>query len=271
MGYDLRTALHQYTRDPAADLAVIDAEAVTSRVRRGRAARVVTVGVVSTAAAVLLAVAAYGVTDLLSSSTAPIAPAAPSSAAAEPTATATPTPASEAAVAPSPSATSPAVADAAPVFRTGGRVAGFPADAPEEDVTVYLSGHLGMAPEVLDAEYACSSGGVPGSVLGWPGTGLALRVRTTDDAGNVVDPYVAAWTLMEPSGAWGLATDAGLTAGAPRSRVLELYPDAASQEYDQSGGVQWYYTVDDQAGSLMVLGNDDDPIYRIESGYGCGE
>lgn len=275
MGYDLRTALHQYTHDPdTAALAVVDPATVGARVRRGRVVRAATTGTITAAATVVLAAAAYGLTMLPTTDPTPVVPASPSESAVQPSATPTPSPATPTSapeLSPAPGPTAPGAADV-PVFRSGARVSDFPANAPEADVVAYLTGYLDVQPEVEDPEYACPPGALPGRTLGWPGTGVGVRVRTTDDAGNTVDPYIAAWTLTQPSATLGLATDAGLAAGAARERVLEVYPDAAhGEDEDGVGGSDWWYSATDASGSILVIGADDEPIYRIESGHGCGE
>lgn len=275
MGYDLRAGMHQYTRDPDAAVIVVDTTTVVARVRRGRVVRTAMTGAITAAATVVVAAAAYGLASLPTTDSAPVVPASPSASAVHPSATPPPTPTAPTPTsAPGPTPTArPADPGAAevPVFRTGARVSGFPANAPEGPVVEYLTGYLGVQPEAEDPDYACPSSALPGRILLWPGTGVGVRVRTTDDAGNTVDPYIAAWTLMEPSAALGLATDAGLTAGAPRERVLEVYPDATRGEDESGGGSQWWYSATDAGGSILVIGVDEDPIHRIESGYGCGE
>jgi hypothetical protein len=283
MGYDLHAGLHDYTRDPAVSGTEIDAVAVATRVRHRRAVRATTTGLVSTAAAAVLAASAYGLTTMPTTDLAPAEPSSSSPAGVDttPTPVATPSPTPTVTPAPTPTPTPspstpvvpPADEDVAdvPVFRTGARVGDFPSNAPEADVVAYLTEVLGVQPARSDPDYACPPGMVPGRILEWPGTGVGLRVRTTDDAGGMVDPYVAAWTLMEPSATLGLATDAGLSAGDARDRILQLYPEAPHGEQDFSGAVQWWYTPADESGSLLVIGVDDGPVSRIESGYGCGE
>jgi hypothetical protein len=134
----------------------------------------------------------------------------------------------------------------------------------------FLTDHLGVQPEVQEPEFACPPGFVSGHILRWPGTGVGLRVRTTDDAGNAVNPYVAAWTLTEQSASLGLATEAGLTVDSTRDHILAVYPDAIHREQETSRALQWWYRATDDGGDLLVLGADD-AIYRIESGDGCGE
>ena len=284
MGYDLHAALHEYTGDLSTDRAPVDEAAVLTRVRRGRARRAATTGLASAAAVTVIgatAFAALGGTG----DPAPVAPAtAGPTAAVEPAPDRTPAPAPaptpvpapapvpspDPVPEPSPTPTGPP-AVAQPVFRTGGRVAHFPTRAPEAEVVAYLTQSLDVQPEVEDAAFACPPGMVPGRILEWPGTGVGLRVRTADDAGGQVEPFVAAWTLTEPAGTLGLATESGLTAGAPRDRVVALHPDAEGGDLDLGGMVEWWYSVSDAGGDLLVLGTDDGPVYRVESGEGCGE
>ncbi|UZN03315.1 hypothetical protein [Cellulomonas sp. S1-8] len=272
MGYDLRTALHQYTHDPDPAALAVDPAPVGARVRRGRMVRTATTGTISAAAAVVLVAAAYGLTTLPTTDRTPVAPASPSDSAVQPSATPTPsatTPTSEPGPTTTPLPGDPGAAQV-PVFRSGARVSDFPANAPEAAVVAYLTERLGVEPET-EAEAACPTSGLPGRILGWPGTGVGVRVRTTDDAGGTVDPYIATWTLMEPSATLGLATEAGLTAGAPRERVLEVYPDATYGEDELSSGGDWWFEATDAGGSILVIGAGENPIYRIESGHGCGE
>ena len=277
MGLNLRSALHDYTRDPA--VAPLDAGAVRRRVDRRRSVRMATTGLVATAACALVVATAYGLTrtDPLP----PVPAASPST-----VVTSTPTPTASPSASPSPSPTpSPTVTPsdstetpggtdpdpgAMPVFRTGARVGDFPSNAPEAEVVAYLSERLAVAAEAVDPSTACGRASVPGRQLSWPGTGVGLRIRTTDDDDQPVSPYVAAWTLMEPSQMLGLGTDSGLVVGLEKDAVPRVAPRAVYGEQEISGMLQWWFVVPDEAGEILVVGGETS-IYRIESGYGCGE
>ena len=147
MGYDLRTALHQYTRDPDAAALAVDPAPVGARVRRGRMVRTATTGTISAAAAVVLVAAAYGLTTLPTTDRTPVAPASPSDSAVQPSATPTPsatTPTSEPGPTTTPLPGDPADPGAAqvPVFRSGARVSDFPANAPEAAAEASISDAL---------------------------------------------------------------------------------------------------------------------------------
>lgn len=184
-----------------------------------------------------------------------------------------PTPTPTAAPTPAPTAgpTAPPAASG-PVFRPGNRIGDLPANAPEADAVAYLTAALGGAPSQA-SDRACDTSGLAGRLLSWDGTGVFLRVRTTDDAGAAVAPYAAAWVLTDEAVARGLGTDAGLRVGDPGSRIGEVYPGTPRQEPHPG---EWFYPVSTAEGDLTVLAADDgsgagERVYRIESGYGCGE
>ena len=188
-----------------------------------------------------------------------------------PTAAATPTPT------PTPTPTAPAEEDPAEStlfpLQPGGRVGDFPERAAELDVVAELTAVFGEPPELLSDEHACPTTNDPGRMLRWGN--LTVLVRTTDDSGESVSPYVAGWWLMQkdpdhPSA--DLTTPEGLGLGDPQSRITELYPAAEGGQFIDPATWSWA-TAPDGDGFHVVTRDEGAGLVvtTISSGYGCGE
>ena len=202
----------------------------------------------------------------------------PSRSAATPSATATPSPTST--VTPTPDTTpgpatspAPAAGDGAGAgsgtasgvqLRSGGRVGDLPAEAPEAQAVPYLTDLFGSEPTVEDPSSAC--GYDVGRRIRWGD--LTVFVRSVDEMGAPVDPYVAAWAVGEPSSS--LATVEGLRVGDPESRIAQLYPGAVGGEDEHSHGHLWWNVQAADGGAYAFI-TEAGTVTRLSSGAVCGD
>jgi hypothetical protein len=154
-------------------------------------------------------------------------------------------------------------------LRGDGRIADFPVDAPEAQVVNFLTAQYGAEPEAADLQDLCPPG------RQWQWDELLVVVRTTDDAGQTVEPYAAGWLLFGPPSAATarLSTPEGLRIGDPENRIPEVYPGAVAEvDATDPASTSWVTDATEPAFAIGAFDEGDGSVVDvIASGEACGE